>query len=384
MKKQLAAEVQKKTVRKKQMPKLPAVVERIVWKPLNPADCIQSIKTAAHLSSRSVNTNAAPVGIRIASEKKLELPVVSVCTLGADIVPVDYVSGAAQAGTLKQIVSVLSGVQDVLYEGIQDGQVAMILGLRENMQISAINGGEVVDPRLRQILVPGAKAAWVALTPLQSNGLSHVIATRLRAEAAASVDTLSGRNTIFRANAVFGIGGSNFQNVGRHARDMQRPLVFMGPTEDKAVRTAYAIHFSGHLRDGRLAPKKETLAFALWRHGLTQGNARAMPTSMAIRQLETDHIHAIAAAAIAAANGANALLMSHRASLDALTSTDLDPFLRALIDPSLRDRNFKKSFAQKLIRSIERFEFKVGSGTHVVGGDGDLASLISVVEEVSL
>ena len=366
-------------------PKAAKIIELKVWKVLTEADCIKSMRTASHLASKSVNSNAAAVGVRIASDARVDLPYVAVSTLGADTVPVDYILGATDAGPFRQTTSVLAGEHALVYANVPPAQVTMIQGLRNHMQSSAQIGIGLVDPRLRQILMPGdSSRPWVALTPLQSSGLSDVIQKRLRIEADSSVNPSSGKSSIFRSKAHFGIGGSKSLNVGQHAKSMQRPLVFLGPTEDKDLRAAYAIHFRGHLRDGRLAPYQETLAFARWRHDLTKGNLHKMPTDMGIRQTEADHIRAIAAAASNAACAARDMLQRHAEILDGLTSEDLEPFLRQLIDPALRDRDFKKTFAWNLIRSIERFKFKVGQGEHVVGGDGDLASLISVAEEVAL
>ena len=114
----------------------------------------------------------------------------------------------------------------------------MIEGMRGTMLSSASVGTNFIDPRLRQLVWPtGDEAApWVALTPLQSSGLSEMIRARVRAESETGVN---------RSNAIFGIGGSNPQNVGRYVRSMQRPLVFNGPKENKDIRQAYALHFKG-------------------------------------------------------------------------------------------------------------------------------------------
>jgi hypothetical protein len=362
-------------------------IEKKVWAELTLAACLKSIKTASHLSSRSVNSNAAAVGVRLDPSQRLPLPFVAVSTLDCAEIPVDYVLGATDAGPLKQIASVLNGSWDQLFIDVSPEQLSMIEGLRGLMSEPASVGTGFIDPRLRQIIWPTGDEAspWVALTPLQSSGLSDVIRTRLIAESAASTDPKTGKSTISRANAILGIGGSNPQNVGRYVRSMQRPLVFSGPTESKEIRTAYRLHFKGHL--GGLAfaaPKKETTAFALWRRALQQSNGGSMPTGMDIRQAEREHIQSIAVASLNAAAEARMILDSNREHLNGLTSPSMDPFLRALIDPEQRDRSFKKVFARKLISSIERFKYRIGKDDYVVCGDGELAALISYAEEVSL
>lgn len=354
-------------------------IEKKKWGNLTPAACLKSIKSASHLSSKSVNSNASAVGVRLNPADRLSLPFVAVSSLGAAKVPVDYVMGATEAGPLKQITSVLDGTYGEFYTEVSPEQVAMIEGMRGTMLSSASVGTNFIDPRLRQLVWPTGDetAHWVALTPLQSSGLSEIIRARVRAESEAGIN---------RSNAIFGIGGSNPQNVGRYVRSMQRPLVFNGPKENKDIRQAYALHFKGHLNGLAFAvPKKETLAFALWRRALQEANGGTMPSNAAIRQQERDHIQSIAAVSLKAAATARRILEQHQEKekeWDGLTVATMDSFLRSLIDPELRDKNFKRTFSQKLIRSIERFNYKRGNNEYVVGGDGDLSALISCAEEV--
>ena len=366
-------------------PKAVKLIEKKVWVALTPADCLKSIKTASHLSSKSVNSNASPVGVRLDPAERLPLHYVAVSTLDAAKIPVDYVMGATDAGTLKQITSVLDGTCNEFFTEIDPAQMAMIEAMRGSIDSAESVGTGFVDPRLRQVIWPteDAGAPWLSLTPLQSSGLSEVIRSRLNFEADANINPVSKKTTIHRANAVMGIGGSNPQNVGRHVRAMQRPLVFDGPKEVKSIRAAYALHFKGHMRGLVFAPpKKQTLAFALWRHRLRDANGQRMPSNAAIRQEEIDHIQAIASASLNEAAAARHILEQHQDYLSSLTAPTLNAFLRALIDPELRDRTFKKDFAQKLIRSVERFPYKIGKNEYVVCGDNELVALISAAEEV--
>ena len=363
------------------------LIEKKKWGNLTPVACLKSIKTASHLSSKSVNSNASAVGVRLDPADRLSLPFVAVSTLDTAKVPVDYVMGATEAGPLKQITSVLDGTYGEFFTEVSPEQVSMIEGMRGTMLSSASVGTNFIDPRLRQLIWPTGDEAspWVALTPLQSSGLSEMIRARVNAESAATMNPVTGRATIYRANAIFGIGGSNPQNVGRYVRSMQRPLVFNGPKENKDIRQAYALHFKGHLKGLAFAvPKNETLAFALWRRALQEANGGSMPSNAAIRQQERDHIQSIASASLSAAAAARRILEQHqeKEEWNGLTVATMDSFLRSLIDPELRDRNFKKTFAKKLIRSIERFNYRRGNNEYVVCADGELTALISCAEEV--
>lgn len=377
-------------VKSPKTPKLKVVklIEKKKWSVLTRQDCLKSIKTASHLSSKSINSNASAVGVRLGVEERLALPFVAVSTLDSTRIPVDYVLGATDAGPLKQITSVLDGTCDNFFTDISPEQRTMMETLRPLLASAATVGTGFIDPRLRQVIWPTGEALtpWIALTPLQSSGLSDVIRQRLTSEGAAHINPKTGKTSIYRPNAILGIGGSNPQNVGRYVRAMQRPLVFNAPKEDQHIRLAYALHFKGHLRGlAFAAPYHETLAFALWRHALRKANANAnaMPSNAAIRLEEVTHIQAITRAALDAATTARQILEENLDHLNGLTATTLDPFLRAMIDPALRDRNFKKTFARKLISSIERFSYKDGKNEYVVSGDGDLVALIADAEEAT-
>lgn len=367
-------------------PKAVKIIEKKVWVALTPADCLKSIKTAAHLSSKSVNSNASPVGVRLDPADRLPMNFVAVSTLDAAKIPVDYaMGGAGGAGRFHQITSVFNGSSNEFFTDISPEQVAMIESMRGELLSSASVGAEFIDPRLRQVIWPTGETAspWVAITPLQSSGLSEVIRSRLGIEATAQLELDANIGTGSRPKALLGIGGAKIQNVGRYAGSMQSPLVFDGPKEVKSIRAAYALHYKGHLRGLAFAPpKKQTLAFALWRHRLQEANGQKMPSNVDIRQEEIDHIQSIANASLNEAAAARHILAQHLDHLSSLTVPTMDTFLRALIDPDLRDRTFKEKFARKLIRSIERFRFKIGKNEYVVCGDNELVALISAAEEV--
>lgn len=365
--------------------KAPKPITMVPWRNMSSASCNDSVRHACHLSSRSVNSNAAAVGVRLAREDRLDIPFVGVSTLDTALIPLDYVQGATSAPALKQITTVLNGDHALYFTNVSPEQVLRAQATRTCIDAGGSTGAEFVDPRLRQVIWPTGNelTPWVALTPLQSSGLSALIRARERAESTASIDQ-DGKTTIHRANAVLGIGGANVQNVGvsSQIRSMNRPLVFLAPSESKSIRTAYALHFKGHLQGLAFAvPRPQTRAFALWRQDRINANGGTMPSNVGLRREEAELIRGIAVVALSAAANACTVLEAHRDYFDELTSPTMNPFLRALIDPSLRLRGFKREFAQKLISGIERFKYRVEGKDFVVCGDNELSALISVVEE---
>ena len=57
------------------------LIEKKKWGNLTPAACLKSIKTASHLSSKSVNSNASAVGVRLDPADRLSLHFVAVDAL---------------------------------------------------------------------------------------------------------------------------------------------------------------------------------------------------------------------------------------------------------------------------------------------------------------
>ena len=366
------------------------------WSDLPREAYLEMEERAFHFGGKSVNTNIqnAPA-VRLSAADTLNLPFVSVSTLGVDKVDTDYAKNL-RVTPFSQVRQVWQGTAVEYYKDLPptqeqidfiDALTPEILNIQRHSPL-AINIGHI-DERLRQIIMPtgDAESPWVSLTPLPSGGLSSAIKHRLQQEFMDGKNQNPPINT-YRSKAMVGVGGGKAFNAGRHTTSMRSPLVFTGPTEDADVRRAFAIHFKGHLRTGKFyAPFKQTMAFLLWRQAvMKEHKQQTMPTSLELRKQEADHIHAIANAALRNAEYAHQHLVRHQDCLNGLTSEQMDPFLRALIDPDLRDRAFKRTFSTKLIRSIERFaaevEDKSTRQTIEKLNDGDLNALVSIAEEV--
>ena len=170
--------VQKKGAvkKKKQPPKKKA------WKTIDHKVYDDVIDHLVHFSSRPVNTNAQAVGVRLAGSP-IDLPYLSVSTIGPDKVETDYIrNSGTEASPFKQIRAIRRNQVDDFDEPAQ----ADVTHVRKKLKATQNKGieyqTEVLDPRLRQLLWPVEEGGYVSLTPLPSAGLSTLIAERTTRE----------------------------------------------------------------------------------------------------------------------------------------------------------------------------------------------------------
>lgn len=137
-----------------------------LWKAYPPETYCNTIAELVHFSSKTVNSNAALAGVRLASDDALDAPYVSARTLMARGVSLslDYgKGGAAVAGICKQVNAVVRG--NPFAEAASSEERLAIEDAMTGACSSAFSVGvEHVDHRLRQILIP-KKALKVVMCP---------------------------------------------------------------------------------------------------------------------------------------------------------------------------------------------------------------------------
>lgn len=404
------------------------------WPEIDREKSLAAEMNAYHFTGKLTNTNIqSPPAVRLSAADKIDLPFVSVSTIGVEHIDTDYLSNTSVA-EFNQMRTVWR--RDVL-EKYKSGpptqeQLDRAVALApEILEIQRNTPAEVnthqVDPRFRQIIMPTGdeNTPWVSLSPLHSSGLSVLIRNRLeqesidhgiqedededeeadekKAESSNSDDdeTQEIKKKIYRLKAFTRVGGGKPVNAGYHATSMHYVLAFTAPEIDEDLRRALAIHHHGHLRGGRFyAPFRETVDFLSWRQDIIKAhNATTMPSNMQIREEEAQHIRNIARAALRSAEWALSQVKAYvkddmedengnKGHFDSPTSKNMSPFMRALIDPNLRDKGFPRKFAQELIRSIERFECQIedrGQSRKIEKlNDGELSPLVSIAEGVLL
>lgn len=335
----------------------------------------QEAARLVHFSSKTVNSNAPPCGVRVGRDRALDLPLVGVRTLLADgvTVPLDYTRNAGKTATVvKQIRQAASGEPP---EGVPSEHLAAIQEVTAQATTSVYEEGvDQISPRLRQILLPKGQGEYIAVTPLGSSGLSALLNQKLTA--------LPESSRKFR-QALLGFGGSNPQNVGALVREMRNPLLFKAPAENPVVRQVLSIHFRG-IKLG--LPRKQMADYRTWRERQIQTGGGVMPSDMCIRQEEAELVCAIARVVIQRGRQAREFLETHREVLpvtpetDSLLSPDLDEdVVRGLIEPEGRSAKWAERFSDLIARAIAAYPF--GQGEVMPLADSAVAQIARWIKE---
>ena len=331
-------------------------------------------------SHKTVNSNAPAGGIRLAPEQGLKLPYVSARTLlgAGEALALDY---PANAGKTATAVKQLNQAQEGSATAPADEAERILATLTEATARGTQIGTDKVSLRARQLLLP-KEGGYVAVTPLTAGGLNRKLRARVRQHNDHLKETPddSRRRIPF---AVFGLGGSNPQNVGSLVRDMQRPLVFFAPPENRQVKAILALHFQGvRIR----LPRPLLRAFRDWCVDCRRRHGGLIPTNMATRDEEIVHIRRIARVVLAQGDAARQRLLAHLDVLPAggspLVAAEATPLNRGLVDPELRDKDWPRTFALHLAGLIADHRF--GDGQEEFQFEqADIHELQAMIEEVA-
>ncbi|MDM1717757.1 type I-F CRISPR-associated protein Csy1 [Acinetobacter towneri] len=208
----------------------------------------QALAESVHYSLKTVNSNIEKGGIRLAQSHALNLPYISARTLLADdfLVPTDYQANAGKTATLFKVVKAAQ-LDEELSEADEEFKQNVALlkpHLNKIFEQPFTAGLDIIDIRMHQLLIP-KNNEYLSISPLSAAGLNLLINTEV--DALKEQRKAEGKNTKLKniKTAVFGIGGSNPQNVGSLVRSMQRPLVLDSPTQDPETRLAFQYFYKG-------------------------------------------------------------------------------------------------------------------------------------------
>jgi hypothetical protein len=335
------------------------------WKHFEPAEYHQVVEKLIHFSSKTVNSNATASGIRLARAAALNLPYVSARTLmGAGRkLSLDYLEGGAtQAGKMKQINAVLAN-SEFAQGALQEEREAILAAVSKAEESSYGTGLSVVDSRLRQILVPKQDSigGYVSLTPITAGGVCDYLFNSedglLRRHNAQAKEERTNEERERRAiaQAQFGIGGANPQNVGSLVRSMTRPIFVKGPVSDSSIKRAYGLYYKGISVSvsGRSILSEVLQQYRALRLKIADANCPLSP--MELRNQEEQLVVSIVESVMSI--GADALdclrlydyalphenLFPDEGEGYELISRNVPGVIRGLIDPRLRDLDYRGS-----------------------------------------
>lgn len=363
------------------------------WKAYPPETYRDTIAELVHFRSKTVNSNAALVGVRLASDDALDAPYVSARTLMARGVSLalDYSKNINMKGICRQINAVVRNTP--FAEGASPEERAAIeKALTETCSLSFSVGVEYVDHRLRQILIPkeGSEGGYVSMTPITAGGVCELLfekdnglvsihnaaceEERKRAEKPEE-DEEGESDPCMKIRklrqAQLDLGGSNPQNVGGLAQAMRRPLFVDAPRSTDDLRTAFSFYYKGISLDfSDSGPLRQALRayadFRKWNElDSKEPSTLYRQSDFTTREEEKGLLKDIAVTVLQCADAARELLRDYADMLPqeqnpetgdrALVSPKLKPLaMRALLDPSLRDSTWPRDMAWLVIDGMER------------------------------
>ena len=346
------------------------------WKPFA-GDVYRALSASmVHFSAKTVNSNAAPAGVRLTANSALALPYLSVRTLfGAGrSVPTDYLKNVGNVATVtKQLRFALAAAPQAPHD---EGRSVTAT----HHEVSAAGfeiGIEALSPRLRQVLIPkpDAEGGYVALSPLSAAGTATLINVYVKAHNEKCRDKTEKAFALAHRHipmAKMGIGGSKPLNVGALAADLGMLVVATAPREQPGLRAAFALFHRGPELRLHAGLMKQ---FAGWRHVRRDRGTRSNASD---REAEAEQLKTLARMALDAARKQYKLLQAWQKSLPiqkndgnkpSLFAEDVKPLMKGIAEPQWRGADWPREMARHVVELIATYRFLDGTAARGTGGE---------------
>ncbi len=208
----------------------------------------QALAESVHHSLKTINSNIEKGGIRLAQSQALDKPYISARTLLRDdiLIPTDYQANAGKTATLFKVIKAAQLNEDLSEADneFKDHVNSLKPHLKKILEHPFSAGLDNIDIRMRQLLIPKADE-YLSISPLSAAGVNLLI--NIEVDVLKEQRKTEGKTSKLKniQTAVFGIGGSNPQNVGSLVRSMQRPIVLSSPTLEPKKRLAFQYFYKG-------------------------------------------------------------------------------------------------------------------------------------------
>jgi hypothetical protein len=321
----------------------------------------------AHFSAKAVNSNASPAGVRIVD--RVDLPYISVSSVGPALVALDDFNGANKAAAPSQINGVMLGNLRERFKEIDEDEVNFIKQMTTRYDFADLAGE--IDCHLKQIIMPDEEGNDLCLSPLHSSGLSRLINNIERRIAQENDDK---KFSVFR-HAGMNYGGSNTQNIGGLANELKKPLFFGAPEEDMDIRKSLAIHYKGF----SYMPTAQVDDYLDWLdEACTPDKAKTM-----LQKLEEERLlKKIVRSSFQEADRQFAYLTKNKANFpgEQLLSSDLDRVFHGLIFEEERNNDWFIDFGNAVAGYIKNKKRK----KIIAGKQVDIDAIISNQDAITL
>ncbi|AZM95354.1 MAG: hypothetical protein GYB28_18625 [Gammaproteobacteria bacterium] len=342
------------------------------WKPFAEEQYREAIFRLVHFSTKTINSNAKAVGIRLSNTNARSQPYLcaSSALASGHSLPLDYLTNSGPAATIaKQVEQILTGE---LPEDIDPNEVKCVKQLhREASQVAFETGMEKVSPRVRQLFLPCDGGDYVAITPITSSGLTAIVHEQTRAnlerwrESRDKQEPNPSQPGIRRLRTAYlGFGGDNAQNIGRlpNRGFVQYPLFFSAPRSAKSVREQYLAAHCGVrplLNPAIMREMRDTLMPIKLREG------GELPSNLKTRELIDKFAERLTNSLLQRAEQTqrDALeILSQQADSEtdqpsSIRWTHLPETQQGLLSPDLRDRHWRQELANQLTQTIDDYTY---------------------------
>lgn len=340
------------------------------WRQFSEEQYRDAIFRLVHFSTKTINSNAKAVGIRLSNTNARSQPYLcasSVLASGLSL-PLDYLTNSGPAATIaKQVEQILN---EDLPDDVDPSEIDCVKQLYKEASQNAFETGiEKVSPRVRQLFLPCENDDYIAVTPITSSGLTALVREQTRANLErwrASKDThqnTSGQPTIRRLRTAYlGFGGDNAQNIGRLPNRglVQYPLFFSAPSSSKNVREQYLAAHRGVwplLNPTIMREMRDTLMPIKLREG------GELPSNLSTRELIDQFAERLTKSLLQRAmqTRQDALeILSQKNDSDMNPPSDvrwahLPTTQQGLLSPDLRDRHWRQTLSNQLTQTIDEY-----------------------------
>lgn len=368
---------------------------------------LAALPEAVHFSAKTTNSNAEGAGVRLSQNSALDVPYVCARALlneGRSI-PLDYLKNSGPVATIFKALKTAIVLPEKPTEAELANAPKIAQLLEQHPPEAATMGGEAVDIRSRQILIPRPDGSYVSITPLTSAGLCHYVnqavdvineavkaskkttvpkTRKAKSAGAVQADWLEELATAEPAplaatthhrltTAQMGIGGSNPQNVGSWVREMQRPIYCMSPNSNRDLREALRVFYQGftwHLDAAIIQRYRET--FARLFSSTDEADDLQMAHTLRDRRKEKFYIRQLVRLALLNGEQWYERLQEVQEFLPSKQEQPRESFWimdgghagtltlveRGMIDPALRTEAWKTAFANRLTHELTQHKTK--------------------------
>lgn len=359
--------------------KEPKPLKKAIWISFSEDQYRKFIDTGLmHHSNKLVNSNAAAGGVRLSGCAPVDLPYVSVSTVVADNINLDFINDAKNNTMYRQIIGVVRNTAEDVYEVVPGDEATWIKDAYAQLSYKAL---PAQDCRLKRLIMPNEQGEDAVLIPLHSAGLAESIHHQIDRSVNKFVETKmtednkedEGDASLTEAerreqkaknlqrfakrpfnHASMMFGGTRPANIGGLNRYVREPLWFSAPQENHQYKEAMSIYYKGV----NFISRDLIEAFLDWRDRcqVVLANDSSDATKATIKNSEKMKLREIIDYALSAGESARELIIESQKQIGATEnifySKDVPDLKKKLINPAERTSAWTSAFCAELAKAI--------------------------------